>query len=83
MDLVSFAWSGFGAAFGPIIILALFWKHINAKGAMAGMLTGFIVDIMWNSFFNGIGIINVNFSENNNCYIWCNDVYMFIFLWSF
>lgn len=57
MNLVSFAWSGFGAAFGPIIILALFWKHINAKGAIAGMLTGFITDVIWNSFFNGIGII--------------------------
>ena len=57
MSLVSFAWSGFGAAFGPIMILALFWKRINAKGALAGMLTGFIVDVIWNTFFNAGGII--------------------------
>ena len=57
MSLVSFAWSGFGAAFGPIMILALFWKRINAKGALAGMLTGFIVDVVWNTFFNAGGII--------------------------
>ena len=57
MSLVSFAWSGFGAAFGPIMILALFWKRINAKGALAGMLTGFIVDVVWNTFFKANGII--------------------------
>ena len=57
MSLVSFAWSGFGAAFGPIMLLALFWKRINAKGALAGMLTGFIVDVVWNTFFNAGGII--------------------------
>ena len=57
MSLVSFAWNGFGAAFGPIMILALFWKRINAKGALAGMLTGFIVDVVWNTFFNAGGII--------------------------
>ena len=57
MNLVSFAWSGFGAAFGPIMILALFWKRINAKGALAGMLTGFIVDVFWNTFFKASGII--------------------------
>ena len=57
MKIVSFAWSGFGAAFGPIIILALFWKRINAKGALAGMLTGFVVDVVWNTFFKAGGII--------------------------
>lgn len=57
MNLVSFAWSGFGAAFGPIMILALFWKRINAKGALAGMMTGFVVDVVWNTFFKAGGII--------------------------
>lgn len=57
MSLVSFAWSGFGAAFGPIVILALFWKRTNMKGALAGMLTGFIVDVVWNTFFKAGGII--------------------------
>ncbi len=57
MSIVEFAWGGFGAAFGPIMILALFWKRINAKGALAGMLTGFVVDVIWNTFFTAGGII--------------------------
>ena len=57
MSLVSFAWGGFGAAFGPIMILALFWKRINGKGALAGMITGFLMDVVWNTFFTAGGII--------------------------
>ena len=47
MDLVSDAWAGFGAAFGPIILLALFWKRFNLPGAVAGMITGFVTIITW------------------------------------
>ena len=47
MGLVSAAWSIFGAAFGPIVILSLFWKRFNYKGAVAGILTGFCVSILW------------------------------------
>lgn len=38
--LVSFAWAGFGATFGPVILFSLFWKRMNRAGALAGMLTG-------------------------------------------
>ncbi len=44
---VLFAWSGLGAAFGPPILLALFWRRTNLWGALAGMLTGLIVTILW------------------------------------
>ena len=47
MDLVSDAWAGFGAAFGPIILLSLFWKRFNLPGAAAGMITGFLTVIIW------------------------------------
>lgn len=47
MDLVSNAWGFFGAAFGPVIILALYWKRFNYAGAIAGIATGFIVDAFW------------------------------------
>ena len=47
MGLVGFAWAGFGSAFGPIILLSLYWKRLNSAGAIAGMLTGAIVAIGW------------------------------------
>lgn len=47
MDLVSNAWGVFGAAFGPTIILSLFWKRFNFMGAVAGIVVGAVVDIAW------------------------------------
>ena len=47
MGLVSDAWAGFGAAFGPIILLSLFWKRFNLPGAVAGMITGFATVVIW------------------------------------
>ena len=47
MDLVSDAWAGFGAAFGPVILLSLFWKRFNLTGAVSGMITGFLTIIIW------------------------------------
>ena len=45
--LVSFAWSGFGGAFGPLILLALYWKGTTAPGAIAGLICGGVVDVAW------------------------------------
>ena len=45
--IVSFAWAGFGAAFGPVVLLALFWKRSNAKGAIAGMISGGAMVFIW------------------------------------
>ena len=47
MDLVSNAWGAFGAAFGPAILLSLYWKRFNYAGACSGIITGFVVDIAW------------------------------------
>ena len=56
LGLVSYAWAGFGCAFGPVVILSLFWKRMNAQGAMAGMLTGALVVVFWNDLVPNSGI---------------------------
>ncbi len=56
MDLVKFAWAGFGSAFGPIVILSLYWRKLTAKGALAGMITGAVVVGFWGTQrSNGVG----------------------------
>ena len=47
MGLVSDAWAGFGAAFGPVVLLALFWKRSNLAGAISGMTVGALTVIVW------------------------------------
>lgn len=47
LGLVSYAWAGFGAAFGPVVILSVFWKRMTANGALAGMITGAVVVVLW------------------------------------
>lgn len=46
-SVVSFAWAGFGAAFGPVVLFALFWKRTNMWGALAGMITGGVMVFVW------------------------------------
>lgn len=53
--LVSFAWAGFGATFGPLMIFSLFWKRTNKAGAIAGMLSGGIMVFVWKMLINPIG----------------------------
>lgn len=50
MGLVSYAWAGFGAAFGPVMIFSLFWKRMTMKGALAGMISGGVIVIVWEKF---------------------------------
>ena len=45
--IVSFAWAGFGAVFGPMVLFGLFWKRTNKWGALAGMLSGGITIFVW------------------------------------
>ena len=47
LDLVGFAWAGFGAAFGPMILMSLYWKRVTAMGALAGMIAGAAVSYVW------------------------------------
>ena len=47
LGLVSFAWAGFGGAFGPLVILSLYWKRVTKAGALAGMITGAVIVGVW------------------------------------
>ncbi|MBP3088989.1 sodium/proline symporter PutP [Corynebacterium sp. sy017] len=49
LGLVSFAWAGFGSAFGPLVLFMLYWRRLNTPGAVAGMLTGAVVSYAWGS----------------------------------
>lgn len=53
--IVSYAWAGFGATFGPLVILSLFWKRMNKWGALAGMIGGAATVIVWNELLNPLG----------------------------
>jgi sodium/proline symporter len=59
MSLVEYAWGLFGAAFGPVIVLSLFWKRLNFAGAAAGIAAGGICDILWAMFLSGTGIYEI------------------------
>ena len=53
--IVSFAWAGFGATFGPLMLLSLFWKRINRAGAVAGMIGGGVMVFVWKLLIRPIG----------------------------
>ena len=59
MSLVSNAWGVFGAAFGPVIMLSLFWKRLTFSGAVAGIVAGAAVDICWLAFLSGTGVYEI------------------------
>jgi sodium/proline symporter len=54
LELVGYAWAGFGAAFGPVIILSLFWKRMTRNGALAGIIVGAITVILWAQISGGL-----------------------------
>jgi sodium/proline symporter len=59
MGLVENAWGVFGAAFGPVILLSLFWRRLNFSGAVAGILGGAVVDILWLVLLKDLGIYEI------------------------
>ena len=54
LELVSYAWAGFGAAFGPVIILSLFWKRMTRNGAISGIIVGALTVVIWGNLTGGI-----------------------------
>lgn len=54
LSLVGYAWAGFGAAFGPVIVTSLLWKKMTRNGAIAGMITGALTVIIWKQLDGGI-----------------------------
>ena len=53
--VVSYAWAGFGAAFGPLMLISLYWKRCNLQGALAGMITGTAMVLIWHNFIKPLG----------------------------
>ena len=53
--IVSFAWAGFGASFGPVVVFALFWKRSNKYGALAGMIAGGVMVFVWKYLIAPLG----------------------------
>ncbi|MGR5499186.1 sodium/proline symporter PutP [Vibrio sp. DNB22_10_4] len=54
LGLVSYAWAGFGAAFGPAILLSLYWAGMNRNGAIAGIIVGGVTIVVWKQLSGGI-----------------------------
>ncbi|MCL1068654.1 sodium/proline symporter PutP [Shewanella olleyana] len=54
LDLVSYAWAGFGAAFGPVVLLSLFWQGYSRNGAIATILVGAITVVVWKQLSGGL-----------------------------
>lgn len=59
MNMVENAWGIFGAAFGPVVLLSLFWRRFSYKGACAGVIAGAVVDICWLLFASSTGIYEI------------------------
>ncbi len=62
MNMVENAWGLFGASFGPVVILSLFWKRFNYKGAVAGIIAGAVADIAWLLVFTDTIIPAIKFN---------------------
>ncbi len=58
LGLVSYAWAGFGAAFGPVVLISLLWKRMTRNGALAGMLVGAVTVVVWKEFI-GLGLYEI------------------------
>jgi len=54
LDLVAYAWAGFGAAFGPLVLLSLYWKKMTYASAIAGVISGGITVLIWKQLEGGI-----------------------------
>lgn len=54
-NIVSFAWAGFGASFGPVMLFALFWKRSNRNGALAGLIVGGVMVFVWKYLIRPLG----------------------------
>ncbi|UTV30781.1 sodium/proline symporter PutP [Photobacterium atrarenae] len=54
LGLVSYAWAGFGAAFGPALLLSLYWKGMNRNGALAGIVVGALTVVIWKQLSGGL-----------------------------
>lgn len=59
LGLVAYAWAGFGAAFGPLILLSLFWRRMTRNGALAGIIVGAVTVIVWKNVLGDLGLYEI------------------------
>ena len=59
LGLVAYAWAGFGAAFGPLVILSLFWRRMTRNGALAGIIVGAVTVIVWKNTLGELGLYEI------------------------
>lgn len=59
LNIVSYAWAGFGAAFGPMILMSLYWRRMTMNGAFAGIVAGGVTVLVWKNFFSWTGIYEI------------------------
>jgi sodium/proline symporter len=59
LDLVAFAWAGFGASFGPAILLSLFWRRLTNWGALAGMVAGAVIVFAWDAYGEAVSGVDL------------------------
>ena len=54
LGLVSYAWAGLGASFGPVVLLSLYWQRMTGWGALAGLVTGAVTVVVWKQLSGGL-----------------------------
>ena len=59
LSIVAYAWAGFGASFGSVMVFSLFWSRMTRIGAIAGMISGAAVVVLWKQFFAHTGIYEI------------------------
>jgi sodium/proline symporter len=59
LGLVSYAWAGFGAAFGPVVLISVIWKGMTRNGALAGIVVGAATVILWKMNLNDLGLYEI------------------------
>ncbi|MCH3950599.1 MAG: sodium/proline symporter PutP [Acidaminococcus sp.] len=59
LSIVSYAWAGFGAAFGPLVLLSLYWRRMTTNGALAGIIVGGTTVLIWKNFLSFTGIYEI------------------------
>ena len=72
--VVSYAWSGLGSSFGPVLLLTLWWKKTTREGVIAGLITGFISTIIWGNSEFLKSIISERFAS---FFISITSIYLF------
>lgn len=59
LSIVAYAWAGFGASFGSVMLFSLFWRRMTRVGAIAGMISGAVVVVAWKNFFADTGVYEI------------------------